>query len=71
MFIDVSGDEGNDYGALVEWHWQGETEVLCKIIWATLTSFTIKPKQAQAGTSPDLGSETPATNNLKMAEPME
>jgi hypothetical protein len=53
----------DEYGAMVEWYFAGETEVLGENLPSAILSTT-NPMWIDPGANPDLRGERPATNRL-------
>jgi hypothetical protein len=53
-----------EYGALVEWYWQGNTKVPGKKTCPSATLSTTDPAYTGLGSNPDLRGVRPATNRL-------
>ena len=54
----------DEYGAMVEWYWQGKTEVLGETPTKIATVYTINSTWPDMRLNPGLRGERPATNPL-------
>ena len=61
----VGGRWMNEYGAMMEWYWQGKTEVLGKKTCRSATMSFSNPERLGRHSNPVFWHKRPATNRLR------